>query len=889
MIRAATTTLGFVFILASTAPIFAQSGDTANAVDEAVRRQGWTVELRQKLGEAAQAEQRHDIVTAAKLYQTANGLSQKIGTGVDAETKTAINGINRVSLALAQQAQQHGDYKEADGQIRAALLADPKNPVLLGFKKNNDALLNAQAGHIPSADVVATVPEILSNKVVVATAVQDGKLLYELGKWDAAEAKLKQALVEDPHSVAANYYMGLIQEARYKAADLARDLQAKKRIVEIEDLWQRSVTRDLLPVPNPYARTNLIHTGSGRQAIMSKLDRIQLNDVKYDDMELKDVIRGLSDEARKRDPDKTGINFLILADSAGSGGGAPGAVDPTTGLPASALPTESVDVGSVRIKISSPLGNVRLADVLDAIVKTSEKPIKYSIEDYAVVFSVKTSEPTPLYIRTFHVDPNTFVQGLEGVGAIIFGATASSSGGSGGGGGGSSSSRSGGGGGGVTPGQVAAVQVASGGSGGGGGGKGGSGSGISYLTRNESMETVQASVRQFFAAAGVDLSQPGKALFFNDRRGTLFVKGTLQDLDTIEAAIQTLNITPPQINIRAKFIEVAQTDQKALGVNWYLGNTLMGDGKIGLQGGTAPSFTGQSSAANPPQTTVGGVPLTAFPGNINSGTTLAPSATDQLITGGLRNVLGAPAIGTLTGILTDPQFRVVVNALETRTGVDILNSPEVTTVSGRQTHIEVTDLISIVTGISANQTSSGSSGSTSVGSGGNGAVGSTIQPTVDTLPFGPSLDVIPYVSADEYTIQMTIIPTLTEFLGYDTSTFLVAAQGSSGGTLSQSVPLPRSRVRQVTTTCVVWDGQTIVLGGLITENTTKTKDKVPVLGDLPLFGKLFRSESNSREKKNLLIFVTPTIIDPAGNRVHSEDEMPFAHSAIPAQHAAARP
>jgi general secretion pathway protein D len=90
-------------------------------------------------------------------------------------------------------------------------------------------------------------------------------------------------------------------------------------------------------------------------------------------------------------------------------------------------------------------------------------------------------------------------------------------------------------------------------------------------------------------------------------------------------------------------------------------------------------------------------------------------------------------------------------------------------------------------------------------------------------------------------------------------------------------------LRQVTTSAIVWDGQTVVLGGLTTEDVTKLKDKVPVLGDLPLVGRLFRSESNQTKKKNLVIFVTPTIIDPAGNRMHSEDEMPFAQTGIPPQ------
>ena len=75
----------------------------------------------------------------------------------------------------------------------------------------------------------------------------------------------------------------------------------------------------------------------------------------------------------------------------------------------------------------------------------------------------------------------------------------------------------------------------------------------------------------------------------------------------------------------------------------------------------------------------------------------------------------------------------------------------------------------------------------------------------------------------------------------------------------------------------------MVLGGLISENVTRTKDKVPILGDLPLAGRFFRTESSQTKKKNLLIFVTPTIIDPAGNRVHTPEDMPFAQNAIPVQ------
>ena len=403
------------------------------------------------------------------------------------------------------------------------------------------------------------------------------------------------------------------------------------------------------------------------------------------------------------------------------------------------------------------------------------------------------------------------------------------------------------------------------------------------------MVSVQLLVRQFFVLLGLDLTPP-KVLFFNDREGTLLVHATLQDIDLIEAAVQALNIAPPEVNIKAKFVEVNQNDNRALGFDWYLGNFLMNNNALGLSGGTQPSFNGVPTAANPEGT---------FPGSALAGTSLFPSTSDQLATRGLRNQFGqsrnfadTPTVATFSGILTDPQFRVVIHALEQRDGADLLNESSVTTQSGRQTQIQVVDLITIVTGTSLNQTTTGGAGGALAGAvGAAGAVGSTINYPTAVLPFGPSLDVIPYVSADGYTIEMTLIPTVTEFLGYDEpGQFVPQAQSVSGGTggaaipLRAQLPLPHFRLRQVTTSAIVWDGQTVVLGGLITENVTKIKDKIPVLGDIPLVGRFFRSESSSSSKRNLMIFVTPRIIDPAGNPFHSEEEMPFAaQTTIPPQ------
>ncbi|MGA2683912.1 MAG: hypothetical protein ABSF51_02555 [Verrucomicrobiota bacterium] len=159
---------------------------------------------------------------------------------------------------------------------------------------------------------------------------------------------------------------------------------------------------------------------------------------------------------------------------------------------------------------------------------------------------------------------------------------------------------------------------------------------------------------------------------------------------------------------------------------------------------------------------------------------------------------------------------------------------------------------------------------------------SAITPTTQAIETGPILDVVPYVLADGYTINLTLIPSLTEFAGYATAPSIANVTGGLN-VVQLPVILPDFTVRQVITTVNVWDGQTVVLGGLINSQTSTEKDKVPMIGDLPILGRLFQSQTKVSVKKNLMIFVTATIVDPAGNRVHSDDELPFAQSAIPPQ------
>jgi general secretion pathway protein D len=159
---------------------------------------------------------------------------------------------------------------------------------------------------------------------------------------------------------------------------------------------------------------------------------------------------------------------------------------------------------------------------------------------------------------------------------------------------------------------------------------------------------------------------------------------------------------------------------------------------------------------------------------------------------------------------------------------------------------------------------------------------SALTPIEQQTETGPILDVVPYVLSDGYTINMALIPSDTEFAGYDTAPNIPNVTGSLNIVQTPTV-LPRFTVRQVVTTVNVWDNQTVVLGGLVSSQVQSDKDKVPVIGDVPLVGRLFQSGSKNTTKKNLMIFVTATIVDPSGLRVHSDDELPFALTTIPSQ------
>jgi len=750
-------------------------------------------------------------------------------------------------------------------------------------------------GYIPAAMNSASITDGQSQ---VGTLVQDGMVLYEMGKLDEAQTKFNQALAMDPDNAAAKYYLDLIKKPR-----------------------------QALSTPD-------------RQAILQKLESIRLDTVSFDRLPLSEVLRRISEEAKIRDSEKKGVNFLINPQSDLFGN-----VDPATGLPpaaAATAPSEQVDVGSTIIKLT--LTDVRLADVLDAIVLVADRPIQYSIQDYAVVFSPKSAESEPLFTRTFKINVDALKHGLGLVGPV------------------------------------------------------------DTLAGKSPSESLFQHLREYFSAHSINLNPP-KAMFYKDRLGLLFIKATESDLEKVENAIILLNQSPQtsggaeklsepevpantgrQTQMRMSNMTVNHVTSEGLNFNQTVAATnagILSNPKFQAALHAMEQRSGVEKLAEPEITTTSGhsenrvdlpnvwVNLPAAPATTNASLTASPPmnlidrsyevdpevlaaslqqalgqstplATDDLVPA-LQRLFGRSGVTpeapkftiykkvnsrqvtlvvkatsedlatieklfqicltnlqpqlhlksrfieianddlrflptvtnlqtkpNLVGILTPGAAAILLVQLRHLSGVTVLAEPEVTTTSGRQTQMRVTQVMTVIDGINPQALTPP----------GLSSIDGTNLLNVFNLTkreFGPVFDVIPRVMSDGFVVNLQIKASSDVYAGSFPQTNGPGVRNVIiyvNGVPEQSpLPLMPATVmeRQFMAHANLYDGQTLLLSHPFDPRTLE-----PV-------------EKPGQKSKHLLVLVTATIVDPAGNRVHADDDLPFAQDHVPPAYDASEP
>jgi general secretion pathway protein D len=301
---------------------------------------------------------------------------------------------------------------------------------------------------------------------------------------------------------------------------------------------------------------------------------------------------------------------------------------------------------------------------------------------------------------------------------------------------------------------------------------------------------------------------------------TIVISAVGETQQALEGIIRRLDVRRPQVLVEAIIVEISDTAAQSLGVQFAFGGV----------NGTSVPFIGTNFSSQAPN-------MLALAGAIAGGSSSATSGLQTAAVNSLLGLDGAVIGGAVQG--NNTLFTMILNAVESDEDSNVLSTPFVTTLDNVPAHFHVGQEIPVTTGESLG--------------------GGNVNPfrTFDRKKVGIKLDVLPQISEGDV-IRLKITQEVSSIAGALTS----QAQDFITNT------------REIETTVLANDGEIIVLGGLIQDDEQINLDKIPVLGDAPLIGRLFRSKGRSRVRTNLMVFLRPTIIR------NSSDARPLTQQRI---------
>ncbi|HLP02768.1 MAG TPA: hypothetical protein VK163_12145 [Opitutaceae bacterium] len=359
------------------------------------------------------------------------------------------------------------------------------------------------------------------------------------------------------------------------------------------------------------------------------------------------------------------------------------------------------------------------------------------------------------------------------------------------------------------------------------------------------------ALRAFLQQAGVRFDGvEGSSLVFDG--SAMLVTQTPQNLARIRTILARYAAVR-QVEIEAKFLEVEDGALEELGVNWAVSRR-----KDPVTGVPREHYrTGNRSVAE------------AFGGSANGGAIQidgesVASVAAPVLPGEVPLAAGADPLAQISGFIGEFDVSATVRALAQKKGSDLLSAPKVTVLSGHAASITVARQLRYPRQYGQIQSQVGQTGGESSGSAGVTITAGTPQDFA-TENVGVDLQVTPVVEEDARSITLDLHPVVTEFEGFvEYGGPSLAVSGGKTVTIPSGFYQPIFSKRSVSTRVTLWDGATLVMGGLTREETRKVTDKVPLLGDLPAVGRLFRSTGEGATKRNLLIFVTASLVSPGG-------------------------
>ena len=296
------------------------------------------------------------------------------------------------------------------------------------------------------------------------------------------------------------------------------------------------------------------------------------------------------------------------------------------------------------------------------------------------------------------------------------------------------------------------------------------------------------------------------SIIADETQNAVIVNAAPELMFEIEEAVNQLDNRRAQVLIQAAIVEVSGDDATQLGVQWALGNANSGYGVVNFNN-VGASATSLAAAA-----LAGGAGISAAAGSIAGA--LIGIGDSRKDSRGNTEFYGA-----------------ILQALDSSTSANLLSMPSILTLDNEKASILVGQNVPFVTG---SFTTSGNNSN------------NPFQ-TIERQDIGINLNVIPHIG-ENGTVRLEV--------SQEVSTLVASSLSSANGLITNK--------SLINTTILADDQQTIALGGLMRDNTTTRQQKVPGLGNVPVLGRLFRSDNDSTQKSNLIIFLQPTILRDGG-------------------------
>ncbi len=330
---------------------------------------------------------------------------------------------------------------------------------------------------------------------------------------------------------------------------------------------------------------------------------------------------------------------------------------------------------------------------------------------------------------------------------------------------------------------------------------------LSFCALNSYAQQISSDMRTL-------LSSEGRVLY-GDEPNSIMVMDYPDNLDRIGQYLEVLDVSPQQVLIEARVIEVRLQDQHSLGINWSL---LASQGGLKLGGYRLTSESLTSLDQNLPS-----LPVYPKPGDSTSNLDPLKSGLDPFTMQVFSNDINAV-------------LKTVASSLDT----DVLSAPRVVTVNNRPADIRII------------QSYPWAEPSVSLSDSG----ATTVTWQIHFEEIGIILRVTPTINPDG-NISMVLNPDISEFVSVKT----LSLKTGSAATDVLTYDIPIIDKRTASTKVIVGTGETLIFGGLIKDKLVKNEIKVPLMGDLPFLGHLFKTTNTIKEKSELLILVSPTIIN----------------------------